>query len=60
MNHIKKVAVAQVAPVFLNKKATIEKACKGNIKVLKITKSQRKKHPAPPAMIPMACKIIPT
>ena len=28
MNHIKKVAVAQVAPVFLNKKATIEKACK--------------------------------
>lgn len=28
MNHIKKVAVAQVAPVFLNKKATVEKACK--------------------------------
>ena len=28
MNHIKKVAVAQVAPVFLNKELTVDKACK--------------------------------
>ena len=28
MDHIKKVAVAQIAPVFLNKEATIDKACK--------------------------------
>lgn len=28
MDHIKKVAVAQIAPVFLNKEATVDKACK--------------------------------
>ena len=28
MNHIKKVAVAQIAPVFLNKELTVDKACK--------------------------------
>ena len=28
MNNIKKVAAAQISPVFLNKKRTVEKACK--------------------------------
>ena len=27
MDHIKKVALAQIAPVFLNKEATVDKAC---------------------------------